>query len=201
MLRNDVKMPVMPAQQRSRDLWSNAATLFARWREGDTAAMDDLVRLVSPVLWQIARAQRLDEETAGDVVQNAWLKLVRDPQAIREPEAVGGWLVTTTRREAWRVCKKESQSVPMPREEMPTLAAESAEDEAGVRLRDQRLWQAVGTLDDRCQRLLRVAAFLDQPNYAELAADLDMPVGSIGPTRGRCLSKLRKVLDEGGHYV
>lgn len=179
-------------------LWTDAAELFLRWRDGDTAAMDDLVRLMSPVLWQIARAQRLDEETAGDVVQSAWLALVRRPESVRDPAAVGGWLATTTRREAWRVTKKSGRVDPVAEEDLPMPAAGSAEEEATTHLRDRALWQAVGQLNERCQRLLRVAAFLDRPNYAQLADDLDMPVGSIGPTRGRCLAKLRALLEGKG---
>jgi RNA polymerase sigma factor (sigma-70 family) len=189
-------------QQRGQEtLWSDAADLFSRWREGETSAMDDLVRLLTPVLWQIARAQRLDEETAGDVVQSAWLALVRRPEAVRDAAAVGGWLATTTRREAWRATKKHSRTDLMAEEDLPMPASESAEDEATVHLRDQMLWGAVGQLNERCQRLLRVAAFLDRPNYQQLAEDLEMPVGSIGPTRGRCLAKLRSLLEpEGGHH-
>lgn len=189
----------------TEQLWSDATRLFVRWREGDTAAMDDLVRLLTPVLWQVARAQRLDEDTAGDVVQTAWLALVRNPDGVRDPEAVGAWLATTTRREAWRVTRTTSRVDPVADEDLPLPATTSAEDEATTNLRDRALWQAVARLSERCQRLLRVAAFLDRPNYAQLAADLDMPVGSIGPTRGRCLTKLRALLEdehphEGEHH-
>lgn len=179
-------------------LWTDAAEFFLRWRDGETAAMDDLVRLLTPVLWQIARAQRLDEETAGDVVQSAWLALVRRPDAVRDPEAVGAWLATTTRREAWRVTKKAARVDPVADEDLPMPTATSAEDEATTQLRDRALWGAVGQLNERCQRLLRVAAFLDRPNYAQLAEELNMPVGSIGPTRGRCLAKLRSLLEGKG---
>lgn len=186
-------------------LWSDAADLFARWRGGEATAMDDLVRLLSPVLWQVTRAQRIDEETAGDVVQAAWLALVRHPEGVRDPEAVGGWLTTTTRREAWRVTRTARRADPVEDDQLPLPSATSAEDEATANLRDRALWQAVAQLSERCQRLLRVAAFLDRPNYAQLAHDLEMPVGSIGPTRGRCLAKLRTMLEdehahEGDHH-
>ncbi len=63
----------------------------------------------------------------------------------------------------------------------------------------RQLWSAVDTLNERCQRLLRVVAFEDRPDYARLAQDLSMPIGSIGPTRQRCLAKLRAVLESAGH--
>lgn len=157
--------------------------------------MDDLVRLLTPMLWHVARAQRLDDDEAGDVVQSAWLALVRNPDGVRDPAAVGGWLATTTRREAWRVVRNSGRTTSVADEDLPLPAAHSAEDEATTRLRDGALWHAVTHLSERCQRLLRVAAFLDRPNYTQLARDLDMPVGSIGPTRGRCLKKLRSLLE------
>jgi RNA polymerase sigma factor (sigma-70 family) len=184
----------MTQERSSEQLWGEASALFARWRDGDRAAMDDLVRVLSPVLWQIARAQRLDEEAAADVVQTAWLQLVRRPDAVRDPGAVGAWLTTTTRREAWRVVKASGRVDPVA-DDLPTPPVRSAEEEATTRLRDRALWQAVGQLSERCQRLLRVAAFLDRPNYAQLAEDLGMAIGSIGPTRARCLTKLRALID------
>ncbi len=83
---------------------------------------------------------------------------------------------------------------------------ESAEDEVAASDEVRRIWTAVGTLDERCRRLLRVVAFDDRPDYASIATDLEMPIGSIGPTRRRCLAKLRTELvrtglapAEGGH--
>src|SRR3990170_4284226 len=84
----------------SPSVWDNAASLFESWRGGDSAALDDLVRLLSPVLWQVVRASGLDRDTAEDVVQTAWLALVRSGESIAEPRAVAGWLCTTARREA-----------------------------------------------------------------------------------------------------
>ncbi|QOR69454.1 sigma-70 family RNA polymerase sigma factor [Ruania alkalisoli] len=174
-------------------VWATAAEHYRRWRAGSPTAMDELVRCLTPVLWQVVRAQRLDAETASDVVQTTWLALVRRPDAVREPEAVGSWLVTTARREAWRVVKAGARTELM--EELPeTGEGHSAEQEATTRWLDRLLWRSVSQLSQRCQRLLRVAAFLDRPNYRNLAGELDMPVGSIGPTRARCLARLRTLL-------
>ncbi|WP_203338404.1 RNA polymerase sigma factor [Nocardioides limicola] len=194
----------MTQQRSSERLWSEAAELFSRWRDGEPAAIDELVRLLTPVLWQIARSQRLDEERASDVVQSTWLALVRHPESVRDPGAIGGWLATTTRREAWRVARGTDDELPTL--DIPSQRTRSAEDEAATRWEARALWDAVGQLSERCQRLLRVAAFLDRPNYAQLAADLGMPVGSIGPTRGRCLARLRTLLrgegfDQGGDHA
>ncbi|MFG6493290.1 RNA polymerase sigma factor [Microbacterium sp. P03] len=173
--------------------WERAAALFLRWREGDTRAMDELVRIMTPVLWHVVRAYGLDSALAEDVVQTTWMTLVRRHGSITEPLAISGWLTTCARREAWRVGKLHRRSDATETESLephlPTAA--SAEDEVTVSDESHRLWRLVGELNDRCQRLLRVVAFDERPDYARIAADLAMPVGSIGPTRQRCLAKLR----------
>lgn len=177
--------------------WEHAAALFGRWRGGESRAMDELVRLMSPVLWHVVRAYGLDHALAEDVVQTTWLTLVRRHDSIVEPRAVAGWLTTCARREAWRVGRLQGRADPTETEHLePHLPArESAEDSAIVDDESSRLWLAVSTLNERCQRLLRVVAFEERPDYARLAQDLSMPIGSIGPTRHRCLAKLRTAFE------
>ena len=178
-------------------LASRAAALFCAYRDGDQSRIGDLVDLVTPILWHTARAQRLDRETAEDVVQSTWLTLVRSARSITDPQAVLQWLIVTTRREAWRVVKRVDRVEP--RENVgDELAGPSVELPEEMVLRDdtdQRLWQHVAQLSERCRALLRVIAFSDRPDYATVARALAMPVGSIGPTRGRCLAKLRQQLE------
>ena len=83
--------------------WEHAGVLFGRWRDGDSHAMDELVRLLTPVLWHVARAHGLDRELAEDVVQTTWLTLMRQHTSIAESRAISGWLTTCAPREAWRV--------------------------------------------------------------------------------------------------
>lgn len=177
--------------------WERAADCFDRWRGGQPHAMDELVRLMSPVLWHVVRAYGLDRALAEDVVQTTWLTLVRRHESIQEPKAVSGWLTTCARREAWRVGKLQRRADPTEAEHLePRLpTADSAEDTAVLDDQSRRLWDAVGTLDDRCRRLLRVVAFEERPDYARLAQELSMPIGSIGPTRQRCLAKVRTLLE------
>ncbi|WP_375386577.1 RNA polymerase sigma factor [uncultured Microbacterium sp.] len=180
--------------------WERAAALFARWREGDTRAMDELVRVMTPTLWHVVRAYGLDAALAEDVVQTTWMTLVRRHESITEPQAISGWLTTCARREAWRVGKLQRRADPTETEylepHLPT--AESAEETATLSDSSHRLWRAVRQLNERCQRLLRIVAFEERPDYARIAADMAMPVGSIGPTRQRCLAKLRTLLEGEG---
>lgn len=176
-------------------LADRAAAAFAAYREGDRERMGELVDLLTPTLWHTARGQRLDQATSEDVIQTAWIRLVEGAEAIAEPQAVLAWLITTVRRESWRVLKRDGRSIPV--EEFPEtepdglLAALDPAAEAMLREDQRVLWRAVSSLSERCQALLRIIAFIDRPDYGAVSEALGMPVGSIGPTRGRCLAKLR----------
>jgi RNA polymerase sigma factor (sigma-70 family) len=158
--------------------------------------MDELVRLMTPTLWHVARAYGLDAALAEDVVQTTWLTLVSRHESIADPQAVSSWLTTCARREAWRVGRRHRRADSTDSDAVEPLLPvhESAEETAVADDDARRLWRAVGRLPERCQRLLRIVAFEDRPDYARIAHDLAMPIGSIGPTRQRCLAKLRASL-------
>ena len=180
-------------------LASRAAAAFTAYTCGDRDQMSDLVDLVTPVLWHTARAQHLDSGTAEDVIQTAWIRLIEHADSIKDAQAVLGWLITTVRREAWRVSRgagraEPTDAIPEPDPERrqshpldPSLLAVLHEGQ-------RTLWRHVATLPERCQALLRVVAFVDRPDYGTVSQAVGMPVGSIGPTRGRCLAKLRAAL-------
>jgi RNA polymerase sigma factor (sigma-70 family) len=182
----------------SHAIWDDSAAAFSRWLSGDPGAMDELVHTMTPVLWQVVRAYGLAQDQAQDVVQTTWLALVQRSGAIADPHAIAAWLLTTARREAWRVSKSSSTSISVSDEvlEAVTEVQSSAEDVALARDGESRLWACVRRQSERCQRLLRIVAFEQRPDYAKIARDLGMPVGSIGPTRGRCLSKLREAIEQ-----
>jgi RNA polymerase sigma factor (sigma-70 family) len=180
-------------------VWDSSAEHFRRWRAGDHTGLDDLVRSLTPVLWHVVRSYGLAAEAAEDVVQTAWLTLVRRHESISDPQAVAAWLTTTARREAWRVSKTATKSLVLGEEVIEARMPHAATAEAQALADDdqERLWQHVQELSPRCQRLLRIIAFDDRPDYAGIADELGMPIGSIGPTRGRCLAKLKALLTEG----
>jgi len=187
---------VIAAESVPGTLASRAAELFAEFRAGNEAKMAELVSLVTPILWHTARAQRVEYDTAQDVVQTAWLALVRAAESIADPQAVLQWLIVSTRREAWRVVRRADRAEPRDFEadDFVSPAREAPEEVVLTTDEDTRLWQHVAELSERCRALLRVIAFADRPDYASVAESLQMPVGSIGPTRGRCLAKLRQLL-------
>ena len=174
-----------------------AGRMFSAYRDGRDAAMGELVRALTPILWHTVRSTRLDTAAAEDVLQTVWLSLVRHGDTIAEPNAVLQWLVVSTRREAWRVSRVQDRA--RPEDVETTRAGESdGEPEVGEQVAgaesDEVLWRHVQLLSERCQAMLRVIAFAAKPDYAQIARALGMPVGSIGPTRGRCLAKLRLAL-------
>jgi RNA polymerase sigma factor (sigma-70 family) len=158
--------------------------------------LEDVVRELNPLLWRVARSQGLGAEEATDVVQTAWLELLRRLNDIHSPQALTAWLVTTTRRESWRVRERgrrdrHEESDVM--EALPDTGIGPAE-QILVDERDASLWRNLEQLPLRCRQLLTVVAQVGRPDYGAIAEALGMPHGSIGPTRGRCLAKLRQLL-------
>lgn len=167
---------------------------LSRARAGDVTALDAVVRELNPLLWHVARAQGLAPDDVQDVVQNTWLELISHLDRIQNPRALTAWLVVTTKRQAWRVNRRRRSTEP---DDSLAEVADDAPEAAYGLITDQRdrvLWRAFGLLPTRCRELLRVVATADRPDYAELSRALGMPHGSIGPTRGRCLAKLRALL-------
>jgi RNA polymerase sigma factor (sigma-70 family) len=180
--------------------WDKASGAFMAWRAGDATAVDDLVSAMTPVLWQVVRAYGHDREAADDVIQSTWLGFVRLHRTIQDPQAVASWLITSARRGAAGHARSARRAVPVEDETLAAVLPDDVSAETVAILDDEaaRLWGAVALVDERCRRLLRVIAFMDRPDYQSLSQELDMPVGSIGPTRARCLAKVRTALTTGG---
>jgi RNA polymerase sigma factor (sigma-70 family) len=178
------------------DRAARMAELIRASRAGDEQALGELVTELSPLLWQVARAAGLSTADAEDVLQTAWMRLLSHLDDIHTAAALTGWLVVTTRREAWRVRAAGRRQVPADSDWLAALpdAAPGSEDRAIMDDQRRTVWAAIGQLSPRCQELLRIIAFVPRPDYEVVAARLGMPRGSIGPTRGRCLAKLRALL-------
>ena len=181
------------AEAEQGTLASRAGDVFERYRRGEAAAMGELVSMLTPILWHTVRAQRLDRESTEDVLQTTWLALVAHADSITDARAVLQWMLVAAKREAWRVLRNQNRQTPAEIEEdaIATPEHQLPENLALLGADQQVLWTHFASLPERCRELLRVIAFSDRPDYAELARALRMPIGSIGPTRGRCLAKLR----------
>jgi RNA polymerase sigma factor (sigma-70 family) len=170
--------------------------LVMRARNSDQQAWDALVERYAPLIWSICRRYRLSGADADDVGQTVWLHLVDQLDRLRDPAALAGWLATTTRREClhvWRAAQPLQASGQVPGvEDIPDEHAPIAEDELLTAERHAALREALTSLPPRCQQLL-VLLLEDPPlPYAQISATLGLPVGSIGPSRARCLDKLRR---------
>jgi RNA polymerase sigma factor (sigma-70 family) len=180
-----------PPEVRRREV----AGLLERAQAGDRHALDEIVGRLMPLVWNVVRAQGLDHETASDVVQTVWLTLLQGLNQIREPAALGAWLVTVARRESYRARDRDRRHADVVPDGLESHDA--GVDIESYILKDERyecLWRHLRTLSPRCQELLRIVAFIERPSYEAVSAALGMPKGSIGPVRGRCLSRLRTLL-------
>jgi RNA polymerase sigma factor (sigma-70 family) len=165
---------------------------------GERAAWDELVRRYAALVWAVARTHRLGPADAADVSQTVWLRLVESLGDLREPDALPGWLRTTTRNECLRVIRRGGREI---NQAEPLTGVWSSDCPSPELLlleseRDRQLWSALRQLSRRCQDLLRVLAYAPEAGYAEISRLLGVPVGSIGPSRARCLAHLRRRLDQ-----
>jgi RNA polymerase sigma factor (sigma-70 family) len=178
----------------------SVAALVEAAGKGDDAAWAALVERFAGLLAAVARTYRLSAADAAEVSQTTWLRLVENLHRISSPERVGGWLATTARRESLRILRLADRQVPI----SDGFEGTSYNREAHLPVdhdllrteRDQALRKVFEQLPSRC-RLLLLSLVDDPPmSYGALSEALVMPIGSIGPTRGRCLEHLRRLAAE-----
>jgi RNA polymerase sigma factor (sigma-70 family) len=168
-------------------------------RRGDQLAWEKLIRRYQRLIYAIPLRAGLDEDQAAEIFQDVFTTFFQKLNDIEEPEKLQAWLVTTARRKTWRTIAKSQIRL---REDADTDSAATVRDETPLPdkqlliLEEQhRIRTAVSMLDERCQKLVQMLFYQAQPpSYAEIAASLGIPEGSIGPTRARCLGKLLRIL-------
>jgi RNA polymerase sigma factor (sigma-70 family) len=167
--------------------------LIARALDGSQDAWNDIVDRYATLVWAVCRNYRLSEADSADVSQSVWLRTVENLQDLRTPAALPGWLTTTTRNECLKVLTRtRRQAVPTADlTERPTGPDEALDADLLRAERQAMVREAFAQLPLHCQRLLALLVGSEPRSYAEISAELDMSIGSIGPTRARCLGKLR----------
>lgn len=168
--------------------------LLRKAAAGDQTAWSELVDRFDQMVWSVARSFRLDDATAKDVSQTVWLKLIENISKINDPDRLPGWLATTCRREAIRVSKLRDRTIPTDFEydiedDAPSLETMMVEDDE-----HRTLITAFGRLSEGCQQLLRLLTVEPALSYEEISEAIDKPVGSLGPTRSRCIELLKFVM-------
>jgi RNA polymerase sigma factor (sigma-70 family) len=175
------------------------ALLVRAAANGCQRSWNEIVDRYAGRVWAVARAHRLETADAADVSQTTWLRLVEHLPRLTAPERVGAWLATTAQRESLRIIRRGRREWPD-----DTVIADAVapprdlDHELVISERDTALWQASSRLGPRDQILLRMLLEDPAPSYEEIGAALDMPIGSIGPTRRRALERLRLELDAAG---
>jgi RNA polymerase sigma factor (sigma-70 family) len=163
---------------------------------GDRRAWSELVDEFEAMLWAIARGHRLGHADGADVVQTTWLRLAENLDRLRDPARLGAWLATTARRECLRTLRASTRELPDPAP--PEAVDREIQPIDGALIeaeRDAALRSALERLPARDQALLLMLVADSPPSYEEIGAALRMPIGSIGPTRGRALARLRGQLE------
>ena len=170
--------------------------LVMRVCDGDQEAWNEIVERYSPLVWSICARYQLSRPDTDDVGQGVWLMLVENIRNLRQPAALPGWLATTTRNECLRILRTARRYDPdglpaddlMPRDvDERAIEEDLIEAELNVALR-----AAFADLGEACHKLLSLLIQDPPPSYADVSSALGMPVGSIGPTRARCLAQLRR---------
>jgi RNA polymerase sigma factor (sigma-70 family) len=173
---------------------SPVSQLVAAALHGDPTSWNRLVDRYTPLLLSVIRRHRLQGDDAEDVVQTVWLRLVEKLGSIREPEALAGWMLTTTRNECLHLIKARKLVSPTDLEDRgwPDGAGPAAVDSELLETeRHEALLMALAGLPER-QRQLLLLLIEDPPlSYEEIGSRLGVPIGSIGPTRARALAKIR----------
>lgn len=183
------------------------ATLVRRCRDGDASAWPLLVARYQRLVYAIVTRMGLDEHVAADVFQGVFEKLVHHLPSLREPDRLQAWIVTTAKREGLAARRLGQRQVSMTKaddagDSQGTEEWDIADDSPGAEQRLDELQQmnrlriGLDRLDERCRDLLLLVFRDDEDRlgYDEVSRRLNLPVGSIGPTRSRCLGKLRKLL-------
>ncbi len=164
---------------------------------GDSKAWDRLVTAYSSLVFGTALRVGAGEADAADITQSVWMELLEHGEAIRDPAALPRWLVVVARRKALRL--RRSREIPTDRVPDERASVEpGVEDLLDQERRAEMLRLAMARLPARCRRLLLVLFETEKPNYREAARRLRIPVGSIGPTRARCLARLYRIFGEDG---
>lgn len=174
------------------------ASLVARCLEGDHDAWNGLLVRHGGLVWAIVRRQRLSEQDAADAFQNTWTLALEQLAQLRQPELFERWLGRVARNQALRI----RRGYGIARSALPKLAQDDVDDvephEELARVeRRSAVHAGLARLGERCAALLRLLYMAaERPAYTDVAAQMDMPIGSIGPTRARCLERLRALLGD-----
>jgi len=173
------------------------ADLVDRIRAGDESAWRDLSDQYQPLLRWLGRQHGLSAEDAADVIQLTWLRCLEHIDQLAHKDRLGSWLATICRRECMRLATNGRREIPHSEPDMaPLMASQGLEwDPCAEVLRDdehRRLYSAIMALPERQRMVVVEVLRREDRSYLDLSHRLGLPVGSIGPTRQRAFTRLRR---------
>ena len=183
------------------------AELVAACIRREAWAWDALVDRYKRLVYSIALRSGLAQDDAADVLQTVFTVLLENLSNLRAPEGLAAWLITTAKRTSWSVARHRRREQTVGDGAGPSLPTEDTQKASNPadesRWADQALVRdALERLGERCRRLLWLLYYdRGEPTYEEVGRQMEMPVGSIGPTRARCLQKMRRLLQTMGMSV
>jgi RNA polymerase sigma factor (sigma-70 family) len=177
----------------------HVALLLRRAADGDQAAWNRLLDEFGGLVWATTRAYRLSAADAADVFQITWMRLVEHLDRIHDPARLGAWLATTARRESLHAIRRSARVIPRS-DDLPDAPSDAPHPvERLIAEQDATAVQAAfERLRPRDRALLRLLTSEPTPSYAEISVALAIPIGSIGPTRARALTRLRREVTRSG---
>ena len=176
----------------------DVAMLVKRAAAGDTRAWERLVDKYGRLIWSITREFKLVESDAADVFQTTWMRLIEHINRIEYPDRIGSWLAATARNECLRCLASHKRVVLAHEDDVLDGSVEHVAEIDEALLAEERaevVRAAMAHLPRRWRRLIELLMADPPASYAEISDELGLPVGSIGPTRGRCLARLRVLLE------
>jgi RNA polymerase sigma factor (sigma-70 family) len=206
-LATQVKSAIRTQVVQKPDHSPDDESLVLGCRRGDQTAWETLYQRYKRLIYSIPRHAGLSDDLAAEVFQEVFRQLIEQLDRIEQPARIRAWLVTIARRETLRIIRHGNRAVPFSNEDPDEEShfdqlpdGSPLADDALMKLETQHLvHQTVLSLDERCRRLLTLLFYrTDTPPYAEIAKALGVSEGSIGPTRARCLEKLRRLLEKVG---
>lgn len=181
------------------------AELIALCQQGDADAWETLVRRYQRLIASITFKFRLSAEDAQDIYQTVCLHLLRQLGELRRDAKLSSWLITVTVRECWKLRERGKNTDRLDEEqwaqiaEAPDQALPLPEEEIFALERQHQIRRAVEQMSEQCRELIRLMFYQETPpSYVEISRALGITVSSIGPIRGRCLERLRKILNKSG---
>ena len=193
------------AENDSRSNLSDDRTLVDACLKGDSQAWETLILRYQRLIYSIPIRSGFSPVDAADIFQSVCVRLLQKLSTLRKHEKISSWLMTTTTRECWRVIQKRR------RETGPKIYGDEYERDVANRLaseepladqqriafeRQQAVRDAIDALSERCRTLISLLFYsTEEPSYVDIAREIKVPVNSVGPTRARCLQKLKRILE------